>query len=269
MNLDALKKASRLRHKNNYEDYRYGNLEEEFQDTIKNYVKIFWEGKNSDFLENHTINYQDSEITLSQAVLTLRKEIRRLAHANSLGCTFLFQAEHYYISLLPCQIHVMIDKETGCFSITLPHFNPKQFFYYEWQAGLQWIQDYLNIDLLILEEKKQNLKAMMYINSKTAEIAMTSIRSLCEKQAEKLNAKYRVQSSWLMSNISFYREENTYEPDGIKDNNDYEFKEISKTELFHIVISHKSFVNDPSILINLLENPHDMIIENTVNCKIN
>lgn len=71
-----------------------------------------------------------------------------------------------------------------------------------------------------------------------------------------------------MSNISFYREGNTYESDGIKDNNDYEFTEISKIELFHIVISHKSFVNDPSILINLLENPHDMIIEHTVNCRM-
>ncbi len=265
MNLNAMKRAYRLHHKNNYGDYREGNPEEELENIVRKFIKDFWNGKNKEFLEKHNANIQDLEITAQDAVFMLRKEIRNLAHANNLGCTFLSQAEHYYITLYPCQIHVTIGKDTGCFSIALPHFNPKQFFYYEWKTGLQWIQDYLNIDLYILEEK-QDLKEMIYVNSKTAEIAISSIKSICKIHADKRGVKTRIRYSWLNSEITFYKEENTYEPEGIKDKNVYNLNTIRKVGLFQIEIYHKAFINNPSLLINLLEHPHDMEIKYMVNC---
>lgn len=269
MNLAAMKRAYRLSHKNDRYDCRYRNLEEELEDKTKKFVKDFWDEKNKEFLENHEANIQNPEITVQEAVFKLRKELRKIAHANNLGCTFLSQADHYYISLLPCQIHITISRETGCFTISLPHFNPKQFFYYEWQTGLQWIRDYLKIDLFILEEKKQILKETIYVNSKTAEIAISSIKSICKIHAEKLGVKTRIRYSWLFSEITFYREENAYEPDGIKDKNVYDFKTIRKIALFQIEIYHKAFINNPSLLIDLLENPHEIKINYKVNCILN
>ena len=203
----------------------------EFDGIVKNVTKDFWNDEHRKLLEKQKHYSADSKITINEAVLKLRKELRNFAHENNLGCTFVSELTHFYISLLPCQIHVQVERETGSFSISTPNIATKNFFYDEWQLGLKWIQDYLAIDDKILKDKIQNLKDQIYLSTKSAEIAIASISSVSNAQAAKMGMSCKISSSWLKSRVSFYKDE---------------------IKLFEIMIYHKTFLDEPSQLSVLI-----------------
>lgn len=85
------------------------------------------------------------EVSVSQSISELRKEIKNIAKENGLKCSAFSHNEHFYISLIPYPIYIGIERETGDFSISAPHITTKHFSHSYYKAGLNWICDYLAI----------------------------------------------------------------------------------------------------------------------------
>lgn len=275
MNIQAMKRAYRNHHFWRDEE----KPEVELKKAIKDLDKDFWESQNESFLEKQKDKIVDTNITSEAAVLKIRKEIREIAHSNNLVCSFLSQGDYYYISIKPSQINVEIGKDTGSIAVSQLHFHTKQFFYYEWQSALEWIQDYLAIDTSSLIEKKRTLRKKIFVNYKNGEIAAASIKSLCELQAKKSGLKCTVDSSCLSTFIQFYKEDKNSEIEkGVMASNDAEsfYRDLPQNPdgkrgniivLAQLRIYHKAFIEDPSFFREFIKNPYKIKIESKVECK--
>ncbi len=271
MNIQAMMRWSR----NRYDEHKEERPAMELEDVIQVQTRDFWDDANKRLLEKQNDYSPDTEISSKVVALKLRKESRRLAHENNLDCSFVSQTDHYHISLLPCRINIDIETQTGNFSISAPHIPKHNFFCNEWQMGLNWIQDYLNIDIKSLEERKKKIKGQLYVTSKTAEIAQASIKSICNEQAKQKGLKCRMLSTWLKSEILFYKEDTNSKIINDRTEDEYESYSYNKYSLrdneikiFEILIYHKAFTNDPSLLLDFLNNPRESEIENTIKCII-
>lgn len=254
-----MKRAYRKCRVRNFED----KPEIELENKIRHLDSDFWRKEYEKFLEQHKTTITDSLITAEEAVLKMRREIRSLAHSKNLGCSFLSQGDYYYITLKPCMIHIRIGKDTGNISISLPHFNPRNYFYYEWQSALECINNYLDIDVTILEEVKRTLRERIFVNYKNSEIATASISSICNSYAKKSGMQCHIISCCLESEIIFYKNDMNFEI--IKDLFvDDAGKKILR--MFQIQIYHKAFLREPALLIDILRNPRTIEIENTIKC---
>ncbi len=226
----------------------------------------------------------DNGISAKDAVMELRKGIRTFTHEKNLASTFLSENGYYYISLRILRIHldiirIEINKETGSFSIQAPYVKRKNFFYNEWQMGLKWIKDYLDIDVKSFRERIQNLKDDIYVSLKTSEIAETSIKSLCQAYTKQEGLKFRVLSSPLRSEVVFYKiddyplnepgAETTYSRPFYTDRiMSFDNTREPRIRMFKILVYHKAFINNPAILIDLLQELHNTDVENVVKCTI-
>ena len=110
----------------------------------------------------------DSDVSVSQSISELRKEIKNIAKENGLKCSAFSHNEHFYISLIPYPIYIGIERETGDFSISAPHITTRQFSYSYYKAGLNWIRDYLAVDVKPLTEQIDSLREKFYLNSKSS-----------------------------------------------------------------------------------------------------
>ena len=230
MNIQAMINA----YKNRYDSHKEERPGWELEEIIQKQTKIFWDNENKKLLEKQKDYSPNAGISSKAVVLKLRKEIRNLAHENNQDCSFVSLTDRYQISLLPSRITIYIETQTGNFTVFAPNIPKRSFVFYEWQMGLNWIQDYLNIDVQILEQKKQELKEKLYVNSKTAEIAQASIKSICNAQAKQKGFKCRIISTWLKSEVLFYNED--------------------EIKFFDFTIYYKEFTNNPSRLMDLLNN---------------
>ena len=267
---------------NNYDQ------EKESRDELKNIIdtrtRDFWENGKRVLLEKQKAYVPDNEISVKDAVIKLRKELRKFALENNYRCSFLSENGYYYFSLRIFRIHIdiiriEINKETGSFSIKAPYIAKKNFFYNEWKMGLQWIKDYLDIDVKSLIEKMEKLKAEILVSLKTGAIAEASIKALCKTYIKQEGLKFRVLSTPLKSEIVFYKkddyplletgEETLYFRSFYFDRiSSFELPEEHEIRIIEILVYHKSFIDNPSFLIDLLKEPHDTEIENVVKCTV-
>ena len=185
------------------------------------------------------------DIPVRQAISELRKDVRALANKNQLKCNAFSHNEHFYMSLIPFPIYIGIEKATGDFSVSAPHISTKHFSHSEYKRGLKWIQDYINIDISPLTEKTSSVREKFYVNTKTAEIVKTSIKALCETVLDKDCKDYSLQQSRLKSDITL---------------------QASKKECYEIEVYHKPFTSESELLIDLLNNPREMQVEDKVSC---
>ena len=187
------------------------------------------------------------DIPAKQAISELRKSIKALAKENQLKCNAFCHNEHLYMSLVPFPIYVGIERETGDFSVSAPHISTKHFSHSEYKAGEKWIQDYIDIDLKPLADKTAAVREKFYLNTKSAEIVKTSIRALCETTFGKKSLLYKLNQTRLVTNITVVENDRT---------------------VYEVEVYHKPFSKDASVLISLLNNLHEMKIEDSVSCKI-
>ena len=178
----------------------------EFERIKSDVTKKFWNEQNEILLEKQKGYSADAGITADHAVLTLRKEIRRFAKERELECAFVSRAKQYCLTILPFPIHIVINIETGGFFISAPGVKTKTFVHNEWQMGMAWIKDYLDIDKKILEDRIRALKDEILVSSKTAEIARNSISALCNARALELGMTCSVDSTWLKSKVTFFKD---------------------------------------------------------------
>ena len=187
------------------------------------------------------------DISARQAISELRKDIRTLAKENGLKCNAFSHNEHFYMSLVPYPIYIGIECETGDFSVSAPHISTKHFTHSEYQAGIKWIQDYINIDIKPLTEKTEAVREKFYLNTKTAEIVASSIKALCESILGKRGQEYKLNQSRLKSEIQIV---------------------VNKNTAYELTVYHKPFSHDTSIFINLLNNLHEENLEDVLTCQL-
>lgn len=217
----------------------------ELNEIIYHITGEFWKQAYYGLLAKQKAYKPESEISANQAVCELRKELKVLAKENKLKCTAFSHNEHFYVSLIPPQISIAIKMETGDFSISAPHIKTRQFTHSEVMAGLNWIQDYINIDIKPLTEKTQNIREKFYLNIKSAEIVIVSIKALCDSILGKKLIPYELHQNRLLSNIVF---------------------QIPDKTTYEIEIFHKPFSKDASLLISVLNNPQDINIPDVLRC---
>ncbi len=206
----------------------------------------FWKKAYDALLLKQKTYEPGQDISARQAISELRKDIRTLAKENGLKCNAFSHNEHFYMSLVPYPIYIGIECETGDFSVSAPHISTKHFAHSEYQAGIKWIQDYINIDIKPLTEKTEAVREKFYLNTKSAEIVSSSIRALCETILGKKEQEYTLKQSRLKTEIQIAAKKNT---------------------AYELMIYHKPFSHDTSLLINLLNNLHEEYVEDVISCQ--
>ena len=206
----------------------------------------FWKEAYNSLLYKQKDYECDQELSVGEAIFGLKNGLQELAKKNHLKCTGFSHNDHYYMSLVPFPFYIGIEKTTGDFSISAPHISTQHFEHGNYKAGLKWIQDYIDIDLKPLIQKNESVREKFYLNKKSGEIVSTSIKALCESVFAKKFWTYKLNQKRLKSNIVF---------------------QTSDNDVYEIEIFHKPFASDASLLINLLNNPCEMKIEDKVCCS--
>ena len=206
----------------------------------------FWKEAYNSLLYKQKDYECDQELSVGEAISRLKNGLQELAKNNRLKCTGFSHNDHYYMSLVPFPFYIGIEKTTGDFSISAPHISTQHFEHGNYKAGLKWIQDYIDIDLKPLIQKNESVREKFYLNKKSGEIVSTSIKALCESVFAKKFWTYKLNQKRLKSNIVF---------------------QTSDKDVYEIEIFHKPFASDASLLINLLNNPCEMKIEDKVCCS--
>ncbi|MBR5032446.1 MAG: hypothetical protein IKX70_02100 [Treponema sp.] len=207
----------------------------------------FWKQAYNLILRNQKDYKSDSEISRDEAISEFRNGIIKLSKEKRLKCNAFSHNEHYYMSLTPYPIYIGIEKETGDFAISAPHISTKQFKHSEYKRGIKWIEDYLNIDIKPLAKNTEAARERFYINEKSSEIANTSIAALCESLLAKRGFSYKLHCKRLSSQIRIF---------------------IKKEEVYEIMLYLNPFLKDPSVLTALLNNPHEMKIDDVLSCGL-
>lgn len=190
--------------------------------------------------------FQPEKDSSEDALSNLKKGIKSIAKQSSLKYSAYSHNNHYYISITPFPIYVGVDKKTKDFTVSVPHINSRCFSASDWERGLKWIQDYINIDVSPLTEKIQEVRDKFYLNLKTADIVQSSIRALCNSMLREKGQDYKISQDRIKSDIVVT---------------------VSKDEKYHIQIYHKPFSLDSSPVLDLLRSPHEMEIEDKVFCR--
>lgn len=207
----------------------------------------FWKQAYDALLRKQKTYESDQDIPVRQAISELRKDVRALAKENQLKCNAFSHNEHFYMSLVPFPIYIGIERGTGDFSISAPHISTRHFTHTEYEAGLKWIQDYIDIDIKPLTAKTLAVHEKFYLNTKSAEIVGISIKALCESILGKKGQEYKLKQSRLKSEIQIV---------------------VKKNTAYELTVYHKPFSHDTSILINLLNNLHEEKLEDILTCEL-
>ena len=205
----------------------------------------FWKQAYQELMRKQTECEPSPEISVDRAISDFRKEIKKTANDNGLKCAAFSHNDHFYISLTPYPIYIGIEKNTGDFSISAPHISTKQFTKADYKGGLKWVRDYLAIDVKPLSNKVEQVRQKFYLNTKSAQIVKTSIKSLCVSVLGKKELPYKLNQDRLTSEIIFKAADN---------------------KVYQIELYHKPFTKDTSVLIDLLNKPRELKEEDVISC---
>lgn len=193
------------------------------------------------------------EITGAQSIDEFRKELKDFAKQHSLKYKEVqYPCYGIYITLEPSSITISIkgnnDKNynIGDFCISAPPNCGRSFSYKNYKAGILWIKNYLEIYPKTTEEIN-SLHDKYYLCTKNAEIVNNSIMALCHSINLKNHWIFHISTDRILNKIVI---------------------EKSKTscEVYEITIINKSFTDNSSILVNLLNDPREMKVQHVLNC---
>ena len=205
----------------------------------------FWKQAYQELMRKQTGCELFPDVSASQAISYFRKEVKKIANENGLKCATFSHNEHFYISLTPYPIYIGIEKDTGDISISAPHISTKNFTCLQFKSGLKWVRDYLAIDVKPLSKKVEQVRQNFYLNTKSAQIVKTSINSLCVSVLGKKELPYKLIQDRLTSEIIF---------------------QASDKKVYQIELYHKPFTKDTLLLIDLLNNPRELKVEDVISC---
>ena len=217
----------------------------ELNEIIYDITGEFWKQAYEDLLRKQKVFKQKQVSPEKQSITDFRKQVRQLAKENQLKFNTFSHNEHIYMSLVPLPIYIGVEKGTGDFSVSVPHVNTKHFTHSEYAAGLQWIQDYIDIDITPLKERTKSVREKFYINQKTSEIIRTSINAICKTIFDENYKKYTITQTRLWTEITL---------------------PVSDIKAYKIIVYHKPFTNNSELLVSLLKNPHELLVEDKLSC---
>ena len=217
----------------------------ELNEIIYDITGEFWKQAYEDLLRKQKVFKQKQVSPEKQSITDFRKQVRQLAKENQLKFNTFSHNEHIYMSLVPLPIYIGVEKGTGDLSVSVPHVNTKHFTHSEYAAGLQWIQDYIDIDITPLKERTKSVREKFYINQKTSEIIRTSINAICKTIFDENYKKYTITQTRLWTEITL---------------------PVSDIKAYKIIVYHKPFTNNSELLISLLKNPHELLVEDKLSC---
>ncbi len=230
------------------EDLSESNVKIEFDFKVRELSYVFWKKIDAELITKRQYQTVETEITFEQAVLQFGMSLHKISKEyDLLKIVSNPQDDIISVSLLPYSIIAYIDRAKGSFSILAPHVSPWEADYTQWKSALDFIQVYLDVDLSPLEKEVQEIKNKLYLNAKAALIVGTTIKSLCDSFLPKKNWDYQLDQQCLKSEIILKTSEGIF---------------------YDIEMYHKPFANDAKLLIDLLNNPHEEFIPDTVSCQI-
>ena len=232
-----------------FDEITEDDIERELTWKIREVSSEFWKKTDENLMNKRRNMISDSDVTLTQVVGKLNTKLYKTAKEYGLRkqITCFQDNKIIQISLVPYSITTFIDKEKGTFSISAPHISTGQFDYTQWKDALQFIQDCMDIDLSTLEKEVNIVKEKFYMNQKNILIVSNSIKSLCDTIFPKKDWKYQINHKALESEIIF---------------------ETSARQFFYVSIYHKPFINNTSILLNFINNPHEEEIVDIASCQL-
>ncbi len=217
----------------------------EMNEIIYRIAGEFWKGAYQELMRKQTQAELSSDLSVDRTISDFRKEVKKIANDNGLKCAAFSHNEHFYISITPYPIYIGLEKDTGDFSISAPHISTKNFTRSQFKGGLKWVRDYLAIDVKPLSKKVEQVRQKFYLNTKSAQIVKTSINSLCVSVLGKKELPYKLNQDRLTSEIIF---------------------QASDKKVYQIELYHKPFTKDTLLLIDLLNNPRELKVEDVISC---
>ena len=223
----------------------------ELNELIYQISDVFWKKENRVLLKKQEGYSCKSDAPLKQTVTLFRKGLKKIAEENKLTYSSFSHNQHLYFSLTPWPIYVGLDENSGIFSISVPHIPTKQFDFSEYEKGLLWIQDFINVDDTPVKEKIEKVYDTFYLNRKTGEIVAASIKSICLSTLKEKSPDFEIKQTRLYSRIIIPQRKG----------------EEGKEGHYIIDVYHKPFSKDAASLINLLKNPQEIEIPDFLVCE--
>ena len=159
----------------------------EINEIIYHIAGQFWKQAYEHLLGKIDSTKTDETISQKADIKLVRKELWNLARRNKLSCSTYSQNGFYYFSIVPFPIYIGIDKANGEINVATPHVNTMHFKYNEYTQALDWIQNYIDIDLVPFTSQINSVRERFYLNTKAADIVKNSINSICMALSEKNN----------------------------------------------------------------------------------
>ena len=194
------------------------------------------------------------EITGVQSIVEFCKELKDFAKQHSLR----YEEKVYacigtHITLEPYSIHISIYHNNGknnnigdsCVSAP-PNFSRK-FSYKNYKAGILWIKNYLEIYPKTIEQI-QSVYDTYFLSQKNAEIVNNTILTLCNSICGRKYWDYQLKQDRIMSKILISKSEDT-------------------NEVYEILVYNKGFADNPSILVELLNNLRETKVRYVLKCE--
>ncbi len=221
--------------------------------TLKNMIyKVesdFWEKIDEQLIENLKECVPDTGVSMQQGISNLLINFDKIAKERHIQKQIMeFPDSHLIkVSLGADPIISYIDKTKGTISISTPNIRTKHFDYRQWRDAIQLVKDYLNVGLSSLEKEEQLIYDKYFLNAKTTMIVISSIKAVCRTFFQERGCKYKIENGVLYSIIIFGTLENI---------------------VYRLRISHKAFSQNPDLLKNFLDNPHEEEIPDVLICRI-
>ena len=204
----------------------------------------FWKQAYKKLCNIQDVFWHESAVSPKESLNYVRKGLRKIAENKQLKFSTTSSAEFVYISINPFPIYVGIEKETGDFTVSAPHIKTRVFKSSEWECGLKWVQDYIDIDLEPLSQKVLQIRDKFYLNEKKSTIVKASIKNLCESILKK-NYEYSIYQNRLRSEIKI---------------------RLDDKLSWKVVIYHKAFSENTAVFLRFLESPYELILEDKLLC---
>ncbi len=216
----------------------------------------FWAHTYEIFSAKESSVTQDGSISFSQAFILFDNFFSKLSEEMGYQkkiSNYHHEIETYpdgffgiYLEELP-EISLYIDFIHQIFTVSCPDYGgDKDFKSFQVVSGLSWLQECFNY-LPLWKAHKNTLTEKFFLDTKNVVVSMISVKTLVESFCKQKKCNYKI--------VQYYTES--------------EIIVITPEDLFYYIkIYHKPFLQDPYLLINILDNPQEKQLQDKIDCQI-
>ena len=191
----------------------------------------------------------DTSITLPGAIRKYNTFFSNLAKENNVQKIIKNYGEGYFSINLKdySDIYLNIDLMNKGFYVLYPDCGGnRDFSTSQWKLGIAWLQECIKSSL-IWKAQKKSIEENIYINAKQVLIAITSLKTFVKSHCTLKGYKYAMVLYFFECEIIF---------------------ETREQLCYYIKFYNKHFLQNPNLLISVLDNPHEEEITDVFTCKL-